>query len=150
MTRYYSIDDADQRIPELRGVLERLRDQREALVSLRDLAVERLGRVQAAAGSRGGGTVDDETLADLAAGDPELRRIRLRMQGLIDQMQADVTRLDEDDIVLRDIPTGLIDLPALVAGRPIWLCWRLGEDEVAWWHDHDSGYAGRRPLSELG
>lgn len=150
VTRYYSIDDANARIPELRVVLERLRDERDALVTLRDLAVERLGRVQAAAGSRRGGTVDDDTLADLAAGDPELRRIRLRMQGLIDQMQADVTRLDDEDVVLRDIPTGLIDLPALDVGQPIWLCWRLGEDEVAWWHDQDSGYDGRRPLSELG
>lgn len=149
VTRYYTIDEANGRIAELREVLERLRDEREALVELRDLAVQRLARVQAATGSSGGPTVDDEALADLAAGDPELRRIRLRMQGLIDQMQADVGRLDEENIVLRDIPTGLIDLPALVSGRPVWLCWRLGEDDLAWWHGHDDGYAGRRPLAEL-
>ncbi len=150
MTRYYTIDDANARIAELREVLERLRDQREALVALRDLAVERLAGVQSAAGPPAGRALDDETLADLAARDPELRRIRLRMQGLIDQMQADVTRLDEVEVVLRDIPTGLVDLPALVAGRPVWLCWRLGEGDIAWWHDHDDGYDGRRPLAELG
>jgi hypothetical protein len=71
------------------------------------------------------------------------------MQGLIDQMQAGVARLVEMDITLRDISTGLIDFPALVAGRPIWLCWRLGEAEVANWHPHDAGFDARLPLSEL-
>ena len=64
-------------------------------------------------------------------------------------MQAGVARLIDMDITLRDISTGLIDFPALVSGRPIWLCWRLGEDDVAHWHAHDAGFDSRRPLSEL-
>jgi len=60
-----------------------------------------------------------------------------------------VARLDGWGITLRDIQTGLIDFPALVAGRQVWLCWRLGEDEVAWWHELTTGVAGRRPLAEL-
>ena len=79
----------------------------------------------------------------------QIRLVRLGMQGLIDQMQAGVARLVEMDITLRDISTGLIDFPALVAGRPIWLCWRLGEAEVANWHPHDAGFDARQPLSEL-
>jgi hypothetical protein len=71
------------------------------------------------------------------------------MQGLIDQMQAGVARLVEMEITLRDIQTGLIDFPALVSGRPIWLCWRLGEPEVANWHGQDEGFSNRRPLDEL-
>jgi hypothetical protein len=71
------------------------------------------------------------------------------MQGLIDQMQAGVARLDELDVVLRDIATGLIDFPALVNGRQVWLCWRLGEDEIDWWHELSSGLAGRRRLADL-
>ena len=79
----------------------------------------------------------------------QIRLLRLGMQGLIDQMQAGVARLVELDITLRDISTGLIDFPALVSGRPIWLCWRLGETDVAHWHPHDEGFDTRRPLSEL-
>jgi hypothetical protein len=71
------------------------------------------------------------------------------MQGLIDQMQAGVARLVELDITLRDISTGLIDYPALVSGRPIWLCWRLGESLVEHWHAHDEGFDARRPLDDL-
>ena len=71
------------------------------------------------------------------------------MQGLIDQMAAGVARIEAMGITLRDIPDGLVDFPALVNGRQVWLCWQRGEADVAFWHDLDTGFAGRRPLSEL-
>ena len=49
------------------------------------------------------------------------------MQGLIDQMAAGVARIDALGLTLRDIERGLVDFPALVTGRQVWLCWRLGE-----------------------
>ena len=57
------------------------------------------------------------------------------MQGVIDRMQAGVARIDELGVTLREIETGLIDFPALASGRQIWLCWRLGEGDVEWWHE---------------
>jgi len=48
--------------------------------------------------------------------------------------------------VLRDIDRGLVDFPAIVEGREVYLCWELGEDEVCFWHDISSGYRGREPL----
>ena len=75
--------------------------------------------------------------------------MRLRMRGIVDQMQADVAWLDDRSIHLRDIPTGLLDFPALVSGRQVWLCWRLGESDVAFWHGQDEGFSGRRPLANL-
>ena len=134
MTRYYTIDEANTALPEVERILAALRDQRAELITLRD-------RVVAAS------PADDATPTDDAV--EQIRLLRLGMQGLIDQMQAGVARLVELDITLRDISTGLIDYPALVSGRPIWLCWRLGEDDVAHWHAHDEGFDSRRPLSEL-
>src|SRR5205814_8885486 len=111
---------------------------------------ERLGS-EASRGSGGdpGKTADGEPLgrSDVAVADET--RLRLRMQGIIDQMQASVARLEELSITLRDIKTGLIDFPALVAGRQICLCWRLGEDQIEWWHELSEGFGGRRRLSEL-
>jgi Uncharacterized conserved protein (DUF2203) len=49
-------------------------------------------------------------------------------------------------IVVRDIEQGLIDFPGLRGGRQIYLCWRLGEDAVNFWHDRETGFAGRQPL----
>jgi hypothetical protein len=47
----------------------------------------------------------------------------------------------------KDFRLGLVDFPALLDGREIYLCWQLGEERVSYWHDLDTGYAGRRPVS---
>lgn len=133
MTRFYAIDEANAALPDVERILGALREQREELIEARDRAI-RL-------------TPEDGAAPPEAA--EQLRLLRLRMQGLIDQMQAGVARLVELDITLRDIQTGLIDFPALVSGRPIWLCWRLGEPDVGHWHAQNEGFDSRRPLDEL-
>jgi hypothetical protein len=47
---------------------------------------------------------------------------------------------------MKDINTGLVDFPALLHGKEVLLCWKLGEDEIRFWHDPESGFAGRQPL----
>jgi len=60
-----------------------------------------------------------------------------------------VAELETEGIVLRDLAQGLVDFPAQgPRGRGYWLCWLLGEPEVAWWHWPEDGFAGRRPLDE--
>lgn len=142
MTHFYDIDEANEALPEVERILLDLRDQRAELIRLRDAVLQATGpdRETTAAGPRGG---------EPGAVERDMRLMRLRMQGLIDQMQAGVTRLVERDVTLREIETGLIDFPALANGRIIWLCWRLGEGEIDWWHEHDDGFAGRRRLADL-
>jgi hypothetical protein len=143
---FYTLDRANAQLPEVRGILEDLRSRRRELVTLRD-------RLHAASGAEvpgGRGSLVDEALTDAGAGTPESPRVlAARIQAVIDQMQAAVERLDGRSITLRDIETGLIDFPALVNGRQVWLCWRLGENDVTWWHELTTGVAGRRPLVEL-
>jgi hypothetical protein len=142
MARFFDLDEAAETLPELRAILTRLRDQRAELIRLRDEVLERQEAVEAGEAT---GAPRGEGAADAA----ELRRMRLRMQGVIDQMQAGVARIDELGVTLREIETGLVDFPALVSGRQVWLCWRLGEDEVGWWHELTAGVAGRRPIADL-
>lgn len=139
MSRFYGPADADAMVPDLAAAVTRLRDERNGIVGLRDAYRARESELI------------DRLIADDDPGDddPELRRLRLRMRGIVDQMQADTAWLDERGIVLRDIATGLLDFPALASGRPVWLCWRLGEDRVAFWHGTDEGFAARKPLSAL-
>ncbi len=137
MTRFYDIDTANAAVPELDGILSVLVEQRAELVRLRDAVLAEPAGPRDAAGS------GDPPIAD------DLRLTRLRMQGLIDQMAAGVARIDGLGLTLRDIEHGLVDIPALVAGRQIWLCWQRGEALIGWWHDLDSGFSGRRPLAEL-
>ena len=56
--------------------------------------------------------------------------------------------LDELGVIVKDLDTGLVDFPGLRDGRPIYLCWRLGEPHIAWWHEIEAGFAGRLPLDE--
>jgi hypothetical protein len=58
-----------------------------------------------------------------------------------------IGELDAVDIVLRDFERGLVDFPALRSGEEIYLCWLVDEeDEIAFWHEPEAGFAGRRPL----
>lgn len=137
MTRYYDIDEANEALPDVERILLDLRDQREELIRLRDqVLAEREGEQPDQGNPSGPPAADTRTL-------------RLRMQFLVDQMQAGVTRLVERDVTLREIETGLIDFPALASGRQIWLCWRLGEGPVEYWHEMDDGFAGRRHLADM-
>jgi hypothetical protein len=134
VARFYDIDEANATLNELESIATVLAEQRAELVRLRDHAL-----------ARSPGTGDDvEPLSD-----DELRTLRLRMQGLVDQMAAGVARIDQLGLSLRDIESGLVDFPALVSGRQVWLCWRRGEEQIGWWHDLDTGFSSRRPLSEL-
>lgn len=151
MARFFDLDAANSTTPELRGLLELLRAHREELIELRDAMNARQARLTAAraggdATGESGPTLPQEEIDRLSG---EVRTYVLRMQGLIDQMQAAVARIDELGVVLRNIEMGLVDFPALVNGRQVWLCWRLGEDDVAWWHELTTGFGERRPLVEL-
>ena len=58
--------------------------------------------------------------------------------------------LGELGVVVKDLDTGLVDFLALRDDRPIYLCWRLGEPRIAWWHEIETGFAGHMPLDEDG
>lgn len=144
MSRIYTLQDADAILPEIEVIVQRLQAFRDEVIDLRD-AYRLGGGVGDAEGREARRPA--EAGVDARA---ERERIRLRLRGVVDQMQADAAWLDARDIALRDIATGLLDFPGERRGQPIWLCWRLGEDSVAWWHTQSEGFAGRRPVDELG
>jgi len=148
MARFFDLDEANETIPELRTILETLRDERSQLIALRDEFARRTA-LETAPGDASVERTADDAATRTSESAAERRRLRLRMQGVIDQMQAGVARIDELGVTLREIETGLVDFPALVAGRQVWLCWRLGEGDVEWWHELSDGIGGRRPLIEL-
>jgi hypothetical protein len=62
------------------------------------------------------------------------------------ELEAGARAFHERGIVLRDLDRGLIDFPSIREEREVYLCWVEGEPDIAFWHDLDAGYAGRRPL----
>jgi hypothetical protein len=54
--------------------------------------------------------------------------------------------LEELEVLVRDVERGIVDFPSLKDGREVYLCWHVGEPEIAHWHELESGFAGRRPI----
>ncbi len=125
----FTVDHANRTLPLVRRIVEDIvrehRRWQEAIVEL-DLLVS---------GVR----------ADLP--DPRAAALEREIQSIakdIDQFQGELESLG---IQLMDRRIGLIDFPSEMDGRRVLLCWRLGEPSVQYWHDEQSGYAGRQPLS---
>jgi hypothetical protein len=121
--RHFTVEEANAILDQLNPLLRELRDARDVLTDTDAHAV-----LAEAAPTNGGG----EPGRKVGEAFLEVRRMLLTIQ--------------EAGIVVRDIERGLIDFPALRDGEEVYLCWELGEDEVAWWHDLDAGYGGRQPL----
>ena len=62
------------------------------------------------------------------------------------RLEALIAELDGLGVELKGIEEGLVDFPSEREGRTVLLCYRLGEDTIAWWHDLDTGFPGRQPL----
>ena len=65
---------------------------------------------------------------------------------VMDQLESLVSKLQLDGIELKDLDIGLLDFPAVRYGEPVYLCWKLGEEEVLYWHGVMDGFRGRKPL----
>ena len=79
--------------------------------------------------------------ADRAKDDEEMTKAMNRLEG-------EVRKLEELGCVLKDANLGLVDFPAVRLGERVWLCWKLGEDHVGFWHTRHEGYTGRKPVEE--
>jgi hypothetical protein len=122
--RHYTIEQANAARPWVAERLRRIRDARAELDSPPSRAA--LGALDSASG---GGYPGREVAAAAVA------------------VAAAVTELDAMDVVVRDLARGLVDFPSLRDGAEVYLCWvEAEEDEIAYWHDLDAGYAGRQPL----
>jgi len=119
--RLFDVAAADALLPMLRDLLPRLRASRQALIDAST-------RITDALAADGGG---------IAGGDWFEAQERLR---------ADLMTLADEGILLRDPASGLVDFPAEVEGQRVFLCWRLGEERVAWFHGPQAGFSGRKPL----
>ena len=59
-------------------------------------------------------------------------------------LKAALTRIEDRGVLVKDLDTGLIDFPALYKGQEVYLCWRMDEDDIGFWHGTQEGFAGRK------
>jgi hypothetical protein len=79
--------------------------------------------------------------------DEELAQMEADLEKDTRQLQEYASELRSLGVEPKSATQGLVDFPAIVDGRRVYLCWRLGEPEVLYWHDLEAGYRGRQPLA---
>jgi hypothetical protein len=129
--RHFTPEEANALLAQVRPLTEQLVEHRASLAAAQS---ERKQLALQIAGNGGG--VD---LTGAAALD---ERIAQEHAGVARCVNA----IHELGGVVKDAETGLVDFPARLAGVEAFLCWRLGEDEIAYWHGIDEGFPGRKPL----
>jgi hypothetical protein len=75
-----------------------------------------------------------------------LAKLRLEHQQLASTMKASLEKILETGCVIKDLEVGLLDFPAIIDNQEVYLCWKLGEDRIRFYHRQDEGFAGRKPL----
>jgi hypothetical protein len=119
--RLFTPEEADAELEELRARLPKLREARQRMIDTSE-------RITSAVGMDGGGVEGSDWFR------------------ANESLKAELVWLADRGILIRDPDTGLIDFPAERDGKRVFLCWRLGEDRVGWYHDEQTGFAGRQPL----
>jgi hypothetical protein len=129
--RHFTPEEANDALSDVGPLVERMVEHRRAHVEALARQEELDGRIRG-----NGGGIPPATLAAAAA---EVESESRALARAIDEIV-------EYGVEVKDIDEGLVDFPALRHGETVLLCWRLGEDEIRYWHTLEDGFAGRREL----
>jgi hypothetical protein len=121
--KHYTRDEAQALLPQVRQWLQRAEHTRDELLKFD----KRLNTLLEPGRDAGGELVNDWT------------RAMADFRSALEEFQ-------QRDILIKDVDRGLLDFPALIGGKEVFLCWEKDEDVIEFWHDLDTGYAGRERL----
>lgn len=132
MSRYFTLHEAESLIPLVK---ERL----EAAINAKAIVGEIDGEMH-----------DLSTRVTMLGGievDPDqIARRKLERISLVRLIEESVQQIQSSGCLVKDLDKGLLDFPALLNGQEVYLCWKLGESRIEWWHSTQEGYSGRRRI----
>lgn len=132
MPKRFTLDEAARLLPEVESLI------REA-VSLKaqyQEAEQALHSFTQRVAMQGGMVVDREAVLQ--------RRVERDRHG--ERLKAAVEKIQEIGCLIKDLDVGLVDFPTLFRGKEVYLCWKMGEPGIQFWHGVDEGFAGRKPI----
>lgn len=124
MKRYFTVEEANQALEELRPLMAEILAIRDWLVAERPALAPMLEKI----GGNGGSPVASQVVDEFN-----------RIETLVHKIEA-------SGALVKDVNQGLLDFPTRRDGREVYLCWQYGEGRVAYWHEVDAGFAGRQLL----
>jgi hypothetical protein len=131
-SRIFSLRDAERLRVEIEPILIEAIESRRKLNEID----EELGKLAERAQQSGGLMIAHDKAA----------RQRLEHNRLAGAIQTALEKIHATGCVVKDLEVGLLDFPARINGEPVYLCWRLGEDRIRFYHAQDEGFAGRKPI----
>ena len=132
MSRRFTLEEAESLLPEIEKAI------REAIASKSELeqAETALQSINQRVIMLGG------VLVDRAA----VYQDRLRRDQSAERLKASIQKIQESGCLIKDLDVGLVDFPTLFRGDEVYLCWKLGETGISFWHGTQEGFAGRKPI----
>jgi len=122
-TKHYTRDEARALLPLIRDWLSQIKKLRGEV----ELYDKRLTGLNADGQDTGGATVNSWIRA-------------------ISSLQAVLVEFERREIFIKDVERGLLDFPAIIGGKEVFLCWEADEEDIEFWHDLEAGYGGREKL----
>jgi len=124
--RIFTLNEANHQLPQLEELLTEIKHLRKFLGSIE-------AEIKKASGHavQGGGS---------PFGPSYLKTL--------ERMLKNIEQINEMGVLVKDLDKGLCDFAYMMDGRVVYLCWKLGETEIGWWHETDSGFAGRQRLEK--
>ncbi len=132
--RYFNREEAEELLPSVRGWLEQARERKSVTDRLDKELAQAAAQIMVLGGSI-------PPYAELG------RKKTAREQAEAKMVEA-INKIHETGCLVKDLDVGLIDFPSLLKGEEIYLCWKMGEPRVGYWHGIHEGFAGRKPLDE--
>jgi hypothetical protein len=132
MPRYFTLQQAEQALPEVESAI------REAvtLKSEYEQAEQEWQKFSRRVTMMGGMQVDHSKFSD-----PRNRR-----EAIAQRLKQALEKIQDQGCLVKDLDTGLIDFPTLFHGEEVYLCWKLGEKGISFWHGVEEGFRGRKPI----
>jgi hypothetical protein len=132
--RFFTLSEAQSLLPEVEKQVRRA-------VSLKAVLQEAQGEIEGVSDkvrATGGALVDRRKLRDTIA----------RRDAAALQLRDTLTALQERGCLVKDLDAGLLDFPTQLRGEEVYLCWKLGEATIAFWHGLNDGFGGRKPIDQ--
>ena len=124
--KLFTVEEANALLPSVKEILQKILRSRKRLVPFRFEAQQAAQQAE-----HGGGGMEQGS----------------RYAQIVSDFSLAMSEIEALGVQLKDFDRGLVDFPSLRDGKVVLLCWQLGEgDELEWWHDMESGFAGRTPL----